>query len=660
MASLVTLSSCTSSKPSESDPSGTQGDSNRDEASCDPISMGADSGGSRCLLPWPNDFYTVASDSTTRERINFATSLMPRNSDGAPIQPEEWNRNDGFSPGSSLVIVAPGVDLGRSGLNTSDDIGASLKDDAAIVILDQFGDRHPYWAELDARAPAGSDPALLIRPAERYRDGTKYFVGVRNLKTANGSTLDLSENFDRIRDNRAGSQLGDRSEQLSPVFEALDAGGVDRGSLQLAWQFTTASSDNLTERLLFMRDDAFEKLRGHVPKFEVTEFSPYADGAALISGTLEVPSYLTAQDTAGSVLNNGHGHESSPLPVANGTLTARFQCVLPSNASADEPAQPTLFAFALTDERDEAQRLAGFGAFGSRMFCGTGWAQGPANSLEDATATLGDLSNFRSLVDRVQQELINTLFLGRLMIDSEGFRADPHFQTQDGFSLIGDDLVFVGVGNSASIGGALVATAQDFKTALLAFGGINYSMMLERSSDWSQYSLIYYPAYGDGYDRQIGLQLIQMLWDRAEVNGYASHLGSDSLVNTPAKAVMLFEAFGDHRVPNIQTEALARAIGARAVEPFLAAGRSSAVETNWGIDPVDNYPTGGPLLVMWDPGSAPPPTENVAAVGADPRWAVSEAPALVALVSEFLDGGSIADPCGDDPCSQSSPVGSAK
>ena len=36
---------------------------------------------------------------------------MPRNVAGKPIDPTDWNRADGFSPGSLIVTYVPGLDL---------------------------------------------------------------------------------------------------------------------------------------------------------------------------------------------------------------------------------------------------------------------------------------------------------------------------------------------------------------------------------------------------------------------------------------------------------------------------------------------------------------------------------------------------------------------
>ncbi|GIU90899.1 MAG: hypothetical protein KatS3mg010_1998 [Acidimicrobiia bacterium] len=143
-----------------------------------------------------------------------------------------------------------------------------------------------------------------------------------------------------------------------------------------------------------------------------------------------------------------------------------------------------------------------------------------------------------------------------------------------------------------------------------------------------------------------------MLWDRGENQGYAQHLTTDPYAGTQPKDVMLLEAFGDHQVANVATENLARTIGARLRAPALEEGRSLDVEPFFGIDPVDSYPAGGSVLVVWDFGTPPPPTSNVPPrEGEDPHGKAGEVPAVLVMVSEFLKtDGKLVDVCGGAPC----------
>ena len=81
-------------------------------ATCDPI------GGGQCLLPFPNDYFTKRDAGTpTGRRLALPRDAMPANKDGVRIDPREWNRADGFSPGQQITVRIPGLDVAahRSG-----------------------------------------------------------------------------------------------------------------------------------------------------------------------------------------------------------------------------------------------------------------------------------------------------------------------------------------------------------------------------------------------------------------------------------------------------------------------------------------------------------------------------------------------------------------
>ena len=65
-----------------------------------------------CLLPFPNDFFTerdAAHADRAPARARRARRC-PRNKDGVRIDPREWNRADGFSPGQQITVRIPGLD----------------------------------------------------------------------------------------------------------------------------------------------------------------------------------------------------------------------------------------------------------------------------------------------------------------------------------------------------------------------------------------------------------------------------------------------------------------------------------------------------------------------------------------------------------------------
>jgi hypothetical protein len=278
------------------------------------------------------------------------------------------------------------------------------------------------------------------------------------------------------------------------------------------------------------------------------------------------------------------------------------------------------------------------------------------------------MSNFSELADRLQQGLLNFLYLGRAMVHPDGFAADPAFRADRGH---GDEplidthrLYYTGVSEGGILGGALTAVAPDFTRAALVVPGMNYSVLLPRSTDYPDpFGQILNASYPVESDRPLILSMVQLLWDRGEPNGYANHMTDDPLPNTPRHRVVLEAGFGDHQVSNVTAETEARTIGASVRTPALDPGRSLDVTPFYGIPAIASWPFTGNALVMWDIGplrdvsgttlgTPPAPTTNTPPTsGVDPHGYAGQEAAANSQVAQFLDnGGALVDTCGAAPC----------
>ncbi len=64
-----------------------------------------------CLLPFPNNLFTVKDRAAaTGVRVHLPQSAMPANTKGARIGVAPYDGNDGFSPGSAIIIHVRGLD----------------------------------------------------------------------------------------------------------------------------------------------------------------------------------------------------------------------------------------------------------------------------------------------------------------------------------------------------------------------------------------------------------------------------------------------------------------------------------------------------------------------------------------------------------------------
>ncbi len=623
-------------------------------SSCDPLDP------SLCLLPFPNDYFTVPDPTTpTGRRVNLTPELMPRNNNGTPIDPTDWNASDGFSPGSQIMTFVPGIDLGVTGAAPITDIGRSLDPDAPIVLLDaDTGERHPYWAELDTWTTNQADRALVVRSARNLVEGHRYVVALRNLMDANGNEIGASDAFKQFRDHNDSHDpaVKERKKSMHAVFRDLARAGVHRKDLYLAWDFTVASAESLAGRLLHMRDDAYGQLGAGTPSFQVTQVNDNVSANVLrrVRGTFEVPMYLTGSGEPGSRLVLGPDGQ----PVRTGTFQAEFRCLIPRSAvGADGQAQAgrgVVYGHGLLGGTSE---IEGFGPFLNAydiVLCATPWVGMSNGDLGNVIDVIADLSTFGSIPDRLQQAHLNFQFLARLLKDPNGFGANPAFQVGSpaAASIIAGDVFYNGNSQGGILGGAATAISKEWTRAVLGVPGMNFSTLIPRSINFDPFFGLLQGSYSNERELTLSLALIQMLWDRGEANGYAHHLTDDPYPGTPAHTVLLIEAFGDHQVANIATETEARTIGAHVRQPGLAPGRSPDVVPFWDLPAVPSSPFGGSVLEMWDFGTPAPPIESTPPrLGSDPHGAARNVPEVREQVSQFLQtNGAFVDLCGPGPC----------
>jgi hypothetical protein len=639
-----------------------------------------------CLYPWPNDYFTKRDKGTpTGKRLNLKRASMPRNKDGVAIDPSDLNRADGFSPGAMLLTRVPGLDTPAaataSKLPPLTDLRRGLAASSPVVVINaRTGKRHPIWAEIDSNPTSPANRVLIIRPAVNWDEGERYIVALRKLKGANGRTIQPSPGFRIYRDKvKSRKRLVERRRpHFEQLFKALRKAGVKRGDLYLSWDFTVASRQSLAGRMLHIRDRAFAALgdrnlrdlevAGRSPAFtiqSVTNLTPAEDDriARRVEGTLTgVPCFLTK----GCVPGGEFTFDKRGRPQQHGTTTTAFTCRIPRSAldpAAPPKARPSLYGHGLLGSRNEvnAGNVRSMANEHNFVFCAVDWDGFASGDLPHIITTISDLSGFNTVADRMQQGFLQQLLMGRAMIHPQGLGSHPAFQ-KNGQSVIDTArLYFDGNSQGAIMGGGLTAVAPDYQRAVLGVPGMNYSTLLQRSVDFDAYSALIYPAYPREIDRQLMLASIQHLWDRGEANGYAQHMTTDPLPNTPRHQVLLHVGFGDHQVSDTTAEVEARTIGAVGLRPILDPGRSPWPRFQLIPSP-RSLPYRGSAIVMWDTGplrmeageevgTNAPPVENLPnRSGDDPHDNVRAMPAARVQKATFLINGLIVGVCGAKPC----------
>ena len=659
---------------------------------CDPIDPAV------CLQPFPNNYFTVPDASTpTGLRLNLPLAGMPRNKAGKPIDPTDIDRSDGFSPGEAIVTRVPGLEnqtaFEQTGAVPITNIAKYAEPGQPIVVIDASTlKRQPIWSEIDSAAKNPEDRNLIVRPARNWLEGHRYIVALRNLKNESGETIQPSEGFRDYRDGISqplNAKFEERRPHMEEIMGALERAGIKRGELFLAWDFTVASEKSISARMLSIRNDAFAKLgdtnladlkvAGKSPQFEVESVKNFsreedANIGREVKGTVTVPCYLAGGANCDPGEQFVIGENGLPERTAEGTWKANFICNIPRVAlEGKHPprARPSLYGHGLFGSAEEVHQLQlkALGEEHDFLFCATDWI---GMSSEDLETTIGviipDLSNFPMLVDRTMQGWLDAMYLGRAMVHPEGLGSNPAFQA-GGHSVINTHrLYYDGNSQGGILGGGLTAVAPDFNRAVLGVPGMNFSTLLNRSTDFYgkelaeakgteelSFSSFLFAAYPNELERPLIYDLLQVLWDRSEADGYAEHLASNPLPDTPVHKVILDVAFGDHQVANVATDVEARTIGAEVPPHPLEAGRSPDVEPYWGIARIGSFPFSGSAEIVWDGGTPAPPTTDTPPeppqYGFDPHEFPRNDRAAREQTSEFLQpAGKVVDVCGGEPC----------
>ncbi len=626
-------------------------------------------GAKACLLPFPDNRLTVPDKhSVTGVRVHLPAAAMPVNVKGQRIGTGEYNRNDGFSPGGMIIIRIPGLDTSaafvQNHLPSLTAMGRTYNRRQRLLLIDAATHRRVLiWAELDATPKLG-DVNLLVHPGRNLLHGHRYVVVLRNLVGAHRERLRAPAWFAKARSAQP--------KRYARIRKTLSRAGVGRKGLYATWDFTVISRQSETGRMLAIRNDAFRRLgdknladgkpQGSAPKYTIDAVTDNpADNPELlrqVEGTITVPCYLNAPGCPpGARFHySAKGKDATPTALPGNVIREKFYCNVP-RAAASTPARISLYGHGLLGKPTEinAGNVQDMSQEHDFVFCATRWVGMSDEDLGNAANILGDLDLFPSLTDRLQQGVLDMLYLGRLMRSPHGLATNAAFRGASGRPLIDPSRLYYDGNSQGGIeGGITTAVAPDFARAVLGVSGMDYGgLLLARSVDFDSYLTILRSAYPDPSVRPLLYDLLQQLWDRSEPDGYAQYMTGHNLPGTPRHTVLMQIALGDHQVTDYAADTEARTIGAGRLCPSVARGRGRLL---YGIPCVGALPYSGSAITYWDSGPkrvALPPLSDTPprGKGPDPHEDPRSTRAARTQKSAFLaPDGKVVDVCGGRPC----------
>jgi pimeloyl-ACP methyl ester carboxylesterase len=511
-----------------------------------------------------------------------------------------------------------------------------------VLLNADTGERVPHWAEYDMTHSDDARRAFMIRPAVRLEPDTRYIAAIRDVVDQAGSALPASGGFAALRDDTPSDEpsIEQRRPLYIDIFTRLADAGIERESLQLAWDFSTASDENITGSAVHMVEEGLALVGPDGPDYVIDNVTmdPAPGIAMRIELTMTVPLFLDDPDGGGAMLFGDDG-----LPEPSGTAQYPVLVHVPASA-ADSPAQLMAYGHGLLGSRWEitAGHLEALAAEHNVIVFATDWigmADDDVNNIVGLLST-GHVDDFHTVPDRLQQGFFNAFAAMRMM--QGGFADDPIMQGSNGSMVEPEDPWYFGGSQGGIFGTCYMALSPDVTRGVLAVPGQPYNLLLNRSVNFSQFFTLIDAIYTDKLDTRFFVELVQIEWDRAEPSGFTRHVIHDPLPGSYEKEVLMLVSIGDHQVTTLGAHIMARELGVPQIAP---ANRPGLFE----IDLVEQ-PYVGSAMIEYEWGLGPEPLENVPMTeGEDPHGKLADVPIAGITVEQFLRTGVIESFC-DGTC----------
>jgi hypothetical protein len=605
-------------------------------------------GGSDCFGPFPSDFFRTEDASLPSGHRLQLTRVARIRSDSGLADPLSWRPVDGASLAPTLVTSFPGGLLPNGFPAALGESADSVADGAQTLWVEAgTGRKIHHFVDLDPRAKTPERQALVFHVREGLEENTRYVVAIRRARAPGGGLAPAPEGFRRIRDGEAAGDpqlepLAQRFER--EIFPVLAAAGWTRSEVQLAWDFTTGTRENVTRDMLRVRALTLEWLGSHVPSVSVDSVTENADAKLwrTVKGTVEAPLFLE-QDAPGANLYRGPDGQVAQ----NGTTQFKFIAQVPvSVRDGAGEANPLLYGHGFFGSEDEvtyspavtlANRL-GVVTFGIR-WVGMAGEDAPivgGNILGDPTATL-------QFTERVHQAMANWMVMSRAV---EGpLRAQAAFARPGGAPVYAADASrYLGCSQGHILGGVMNALNPSMRRVILNVGGASFSTMMMRARPFNGFLLLIEGSIRDPLDQQKFIATLQASFDRVDPASYAPWLVSHPLEGSPAdRRVLMQVGLGDTSVPNVGSFLHAQLAGLTQLLP--APARAPLL-------PASDGPLSGSALALYDFGvdlAAVYGKAEPAPVETDAHEGLRRKEAAMAQMDLFLREGTIRNFC-DGAC----------
>ncbi|HEY5922003.1 MAG TPA: hypothetical protein VIV11_10055 [Kofleriaceae bacterium] len=593
------------------------------------------------ILPYPSSLYEVPDGAGVR--LDVPPGAFPANTvTNTPFDPVPLAKRRGWPASTTILWAVPGG-ADPAGFVTHRAIADSLTDASATVLFDMTsGERVAHFAEVDVNELDIFDhQAVYIRPAARLAGGHRYAVGIRkSLRARDGSELPASEGFRAVLADRnlGHARLDAARPRLREAIAALEAAGIPRDDLVVAWDFTVEPDEAALADPVAARDAALAAMGplGANLTYTVTSDLGTINSDPRLARRIELD--FESPAVTGEA-HAGFHRDGNGTVVAMGTMTAKAYVMIPACATFNNKAGLLIYGhgiFGGLPELRNGEYARDLAADGCMIVAGTTWTGMSNDDIPNALLALNDLNKGWGFGERIFQGIVNTIALEQLL---RGKLATELFVDSQARSIVDPSrMSFLGVSMGHVLGSTFVAYDPIIARGVLHVGGANWALMFERSNSWAAYGLPIKSTYDTLLDAVIMEQVLQMalqVVDGATVAGIA-------VPGTPVKQLLLQTSLDDASVPNVASFYHARSIGAELL--------STSVVTPFGFAPaVESSATRALVVVDEKPPRKPPETNEVFSFDSIAHEHPRRRTLLQAQMRSFWSTGTISNTC-TGPC----------
>ncbi len=599
-----------------------------------------------CMLPFPSNFHRAEVDGAPR--VVLPARGVPTTTDGERVDLLAQRPVGGASllPQIAALIPTP-FDPASLVFHDQDLSRSRAASTSPTLIIDaQTGETVAHFAEVDPRPESPEHRALMLRLTQPLRWGRRYVVVIHGLRDAKGVALVPSPHFQKLLSGGLATEVGRAQSAYydAHVLPVVDAAGVARDQLVLAWDFTTAERASVLGTVASMAEAARaaaqkpETLPG-VGAFTLHNKAenPAPDVAWRLDGEVALPAFVDSPTFP--------SRHVSTTPTGTFAVPVR---VLVSKAAAETlqsgGAPPVLLAghgfFGDRGEADGSSYRAVSQRAAAVVVALDWWGLSKPDVGPVVQGILGTIGPIVHLRDRLEQGVVNVAAVAAL---TRALASSPADQGQFGaLTLPGTQVrlfqasaprVYFGCSLGHILGATSVALAPDIDRAAIQVGGAGLGLIMSRSLPFGSLQAMLDGRFAHRGDGLLAIVQLAELLAPIDPVSWAPE--------TATRPVLMHAGHGDASVPLLSARLHARALELPLLTP--------AVEPVWGLSaaPVEGASRGyvevdfgvaDPAVVARSPSKETPVHNDV-----------RRTKALVEQIGAFLATGTVTATC-DGPC----------